>query len=160
MDVIMKLLDMDLAKFVPDLTNLLDHVRTLVTVSVLVGPLILLVLGLIYLFIPPNEANHRFGFRTYFGMGSVEAWRFTQKIAGLAFGAIGAILLIAMLIVVAGFGGKDHFEMVNTTVKSLIWQAGLALFARIFVSVLVTALYDRNGNLRKDKRRVRPAKEK
>ena len=160
MDVIMKLLDMDLAKFVPDLTNLLDNVRTLVTVSVLVGPLILLILGLIYLFIPPKEANHRFGFRTYFGMGSVEAWRFTQKIAGLAFGVIGLILLIAMLFVVAGFGGKDHFEMVNVTVKSLLWQAGLVLLARIFVSVLVMVLYDRNGNLRKDKRRTYPARVK
>ena len=154
MDIIMKLLDIDFAKFVPDLTGLLENVRSLVTFAVLIGPVVLLILGLIYFFIPPNEANHRFGFRTYFGMGSVEAWRFTQKIAGMVFGVLGIVLLVVMLIVIAGFGGKDHFQMVNTTVTCLIWQAALALVARIFVSVLAAVVFDRNGYPRNKKRRT------
>ncbi len=117
----------------------------------LFGPFLLLVRGLIYCFIPPKEANYRFGFRTYFGMGSVEAWRFTQRIAGIAFGSLGLILLIVMLVVIGGFDARDHFEMVNTAMSALLWQAGLALLARFVTAVLAAVFFDRKGNRRRNK---------
>ena len=149
MDFINKIFELDLGKLVPDMGLVLEKSRMLVTVSVLVGPILLLVLGLIYFFIPPKEANHRFGFRTYFGMGSVEAWQFTQKIGGLAFGGLGLILLIVMLFVIGSFNGKDHFEMVNTAMVAMIWQAVLALLARLATAVLAAVFFDRDGNRRK-----------
>ena len=149
MEFINKIFELDLGKLVPDMGLVLDYARLLVTVSVLIGPILLLVLGLIYFFLPPKEANHRFGFRTYFGMGSVEAWKFTQKIGGLAFGGLGLILLIIMLFVIGGFNGKDHFEMVNTAMVAMLWQAGLALLARLATAVLAAVFFDRNGNRRR-----------
>ena len=149
MDFINKIFDLDLSVLVPEMGQVLDKARLLVTVSVLIGPILLLVLGLIYCFIPPKEANHKFGFRTYFGMGSVEAWRFTQRIAGITFGGLGLLLLIVMLVVIGGFDAKDHFEMVNTAMAALLWQAGLALLARLITVVLVTAFFDRKGNRRR-----------
>jgi len=149
MEFINKIFELDLGKLVPDMGLVLDYARLLVTVSVLVGPILLLVLGLIYFFLPPKEANHRFGFRTYFGMGSVEAWQFTQKIGGLAFGGLGLILLIVMLFVIGSFNGKDHFEMVNTAMVAMIWQAVLALLARLVTAVLAAVFFDRNGNRRR-----------
>lgn len=152
MDFINKIFELDLGKLVPDMGLVLDYARLLVTVSVLIGPILLLVLGLIYFFIPPKEANHKFGFRTYFGMGSVEAWQFTQKVGGLAFGGLGLILLIIMLFVIGGFNGKDHFEMVNAAMIAMLWQAGLALLVRLATAVLAAVLFDRHGNRRKGKK--------
>lgn len=149
MDFINKIFELDLSVLVPEMGQVLDKVRLLITVSVLIGPILLLVLGLSYYFLPPKEANHRFGFRTYFGMGSVEAWHFTQRIAGIAFGGLGLILLIVMLFVIGSFNAKDHFEMVSTAISALLWQAGLALLARLATAVLVAGFFDRKGNRRR-----------
>lgn len=149
MDFINKIFDFDLAAMVPDMAYVLEQVRFAVTVAVLLGPAFLLLLGLIYYFIPPKEANHKLGFRTYFGMGSVEAWQFTQKVAGIAYGGLGLILLIVMLIVISGFDAKDHFEMVNTAMVCMLWQGALALAARLTTVVLATILFDKHGNRRK-----------
>ena len=151
MDIINKIFELDLGKLVPEMGQVLDKARLSVTWAVMIGPILMLVLGLIYAYIPPKEANRKFGFRTYFGMGSVKAWRFTQKVAGLAFAALGLIFIIVMLIVISRFGKMDHFTMVTTAMVCLIWQLSLALIVRIGVSVLAAVKYDRNGNERKAK---------
>lgn len=149
MEIISKIFEFDFAVLVPDLTPLLERIPDIVRYAVLAGPALLLAIGLVYLLIPPKEANRRMGFRTYFGMGSVEAWRYTQKLAGLAFGVLGLVLLIVMLIVSAGFAGKDQQQMMELAAKCLIWQAALALVARLAVGVLAAVFFDRNGNRRR-----------
>ena len=149
MDFINKIFEFDLATMVPDMAQVLDKVRLAVTAAVLLGPAFLLILGLIYFFIPPKEANHRLGFRTYFGMGSVEAWQFTQKAAGIAFGSLGLILLIVTLVIISGFDTLDHFQMTSKAMSCMLWQAGLALLLRLAVVVLVTVRYNKNGDRRK-----------
>ena len=155
MDFITNLFDLDLSQLVPEMSQVLDKARLAVTVSVLAGPILLLVLGLIYFFIPPKEANHRFGFRTYFGMGSVEAWRFTQWIAGILYGLLGLVFLIIMLVVIGKFDAMDHFEMVMTAMKYLLWQVGFALLMRILVGLLAMIFFDGYGNRRWEKRAKR-----
>ena len=149
MDFIAKLFDIDFSVFVPKLPVFLGLVRTLLVLAVLAGPAALTTLGALYLFRPVPEANYRFGFRTYFGMGSVEAWRFSQRIAGLIFGALGALLTIIMLIVVFCFIGKDLLQVARTAVICLLWQVGLTLIARITISVIAGVYFDKNGNRRR-----------
>lgn len=149
MELITKIFDFDFATLVPELSGLLRDIRTALTLALLVGPIILLVLGAIYLLRPPAEANYRFGFRTYFGMGSVEAWRFSQKIAGMAFGGLGVVLLIVMIVVAVGLGKKDLYDAANTAIVCLLWQAGLALLARLVPSILAAVYFDGDGNRRR-----------
>lgn len=149
MEFITQIFDFDFAALVPDIGAMLTSIRTWLTLAVLAGPVILLALGLLYLFAAPPEANYRFGFRTYFGMGSVEAWQFSQKIAGMAFGGLGLVLLIVMIVVVVGFGGKDAFQMAQTAITCLLWQAGLALLARLTVTVLAAVFFTADGGRRK-----------
>ena len=151
MEFINKIFNFELATMVPDMALVLDKVRLAVTVAVLLGPAFLLILGLIYFFIPPKEANHRLGFRTYFGMGSVEAWQFTQKFAGIAFGGLGLILLVIMLVTISGFDGLDHFQMVSKAITCMLWQAALALTARLTTVIIVTIRYNKHGDRRKQK---------
>ena len=90
MDAIMDLLaGFDPAALLPDISTTLGVLVLIARIAILALPVILLVLGLIYFFRPPKEANHRFGYRTYFGMGSVRAWKFTQRVAGLVWGTLG-----------------------------------------------------------------------
>ena len=58
-------------------------------VGIAIGPVVMLALGLAYLFLAPKEANYYFGYRTYFGMGSVHSWRFTQRLSGIVLSLLG-----------------------------------------------------------------------
>ena len=139
----------DLAKAVPEMDALLSKVQTATTVALLIGPVLMLLLGLWYYFLPPKEANHRAGFRTWFGMGSVQAWRFTQRLAGVVWGGLGLVLTIVMGILCLGFGGKELADIVNTAFIALIWQAALALVAYLTICIWVTARYDSKGKKRR-----------
>ncbi len=149
MDFITKIFDLDFAALMPELPAFMGLTRTLLALGVLAGPVALLVLGALYLWKPAPEANYRYGFRTYFGMGSIEAWRFSQKIAGLTFGALGAVLLVVMLIVVLCFGGKDLLQVARASMISLFWQLGLILLARLVPAVLCGVFFDKNGDRRR-----------
>ena len=153
MDFITKIFELDFSTLVPDMGMLLDKAQDVVTVSVLVGPLVLILLGLLYMFRSPKEANHSFGYRTYFGMGSVHAWRFTQRIAGVILGGLGLILTVIMLIVSGSFGKLEVMDMVWKAVSCLIWEAVLALLANITIAAAAAYTFDRNGEFRKKKKK-------
>lgn len=139
----------DLAKLVPELDTLLGKVQTVTTVALLIGPILMLAFGLWFFFLPPKEANHQAGFRTWFGMGSVAAWRFTQRLAGIVWGGLGLILTVVMVIISMTFGSKDIMGIVNTAFVALIWQVGLALISYLAICIIVTICFDSKGNLRR-----------
>ena len=144
----------DFTKLVPDLDTMLGKLQMAATVAILIGPLVLLVLGLIYLLIPPKEANHHAGFRTYFGMGSVEAWQFTQRLAGIVLGALGLVLTVVMLVIYNDLlKSTDILQVALTAGKSLIWQIGLVALAYFGISVTAFIMFDRKGNYRFGKKR-------
>ena len=150
MSKITELLDgLDIAKLVPDLEGLLNKVPAIAALAVMIGPVLLLALGLLYLFAPPKEANHKAGFRTYFGMGSVQAWRFTQRIAGIALGGLGLLLTVVMGIICLGFGRLEPIPMLERAMTCLLWETVLAGVAYLTVVILVTVLFDKNGNRRR-----------
>lgn len=149
MDFITKLFDMDLSALVPEISVFLGATRAILVLALLAGPILLLALGAMYLLRPAPEANFKYGFRTYYGMGSIEAWQFSQKIAGLAYGALGALLLLAMFIVVLTFGKKDLLQIAGTAIVCLLCQAVLVLIARSVVAILCRTYFDKDGNRRR-----------
>lgn len=140
----------DLAKLVPQMDTLLGRLQAIASWALMIGPIVMLFLGLWYFFLPPKEANHKAGFRTWFGMGSVEAWRFTQRLAGLVWGGLGIVLLVVALIVSATFGKKDLMQIATSAFVCLVWQAGLAVIGGFAVSFIVFLRYDSLGYKRKD----------
>ena len=143
----------DPAALLPDLSGLFGSLETVCRVAVLIGPLVLLALGLAYLFLSPKEANYYFGYRTYFGMGSVHAWRFTQRLAGATLGGLGLILSIVMLIISSGFGDLEVIDMAWKAVSCLVWEAVLALLANVVIGVAAYLRFDRKGEYRKAKKK-------
>ena len=53
--------DFDLGNFIPELDSVIGWVEFAAQVAVMLGPLLLLIFGAVYFFIPPKEANHHLG---------------------------------------------------------------------------------------------------
>ena len=149
MEKITEILDkLDLAKFVPELDKLMELVLKVAKLSVRVGPVCILLLGIIYLFLHPNEANHKAGYRTFFGMGSVHAWRFTQRVSGFIMLISGIILNSAAKKAAEEFTVKEPnamFDEVLALVKvQIIWV--LVIF--VFMLLLTALLFNSKGKCR------------
>lgn len=140
--------DFEVESLLPELDTVIGRIELATRLAVLIGPLLILVLGLIYYFAPPKEANHRFGYRFYWGMGSMEAWQFTQRLAGVVWAGLGLILTLIMLLICAGYRGMDAMEMANSAVACVLWELGLIGLACIGINVVVALRYDKQGNVR------------
>ena len=66
--------EFDPASLLPDLDAIMSTVAVIARIAIVIGPVLLLLMGLVYLFATPKEANYHIGFRCYYGMGSVQAW--------------------------------------------------------------------------------------
>ena len=145
--------EFELSNFIPAVDSILGWIEMLVRIFVMAAPICILVFGLCFLFLPPKEANHRAGYRTYFGMGSVEAWRFTQFIAGLVWTAIGLILTIVMLLVINGYRNMDMMEAVNSAIVCVLWEIGCIVVGCLGINITALVIFDRKGHRRCKKRR-------
>lgn len=139
----------DPAALLPELSDVFGSLSTVCRFAVMIGPIVLLVLGLAYLFLSPKEANYYFGYRCYYGMGSVQAWRFTQRLAGVVFGGLGLILTIIMLLISGGFAKMEVTDMVWRAADCLIWQAILVVLATVGINLTAAMRFDRKGEYRK-----------
>ena len=135
----------DPASLLPDLSSMPGIVATLTRLAVLVGPIVLLVMGILYFFLSPKEANYHFGYRCYFGMGSEEAWQFTQRLAGIVWSALGLVLTLAMLIISGSYGGKDISEIISSGLTCLIWEISLTAVSCLAINITAMIRYDRKG---------------
>lgn len=138
----------DPAALLPDLTTLVGKVELVARLAVLVGPIVLLILGLLYCFAAPKEANYHFGYRCFFGMGSVDAWRFTQRLAGMVWGGLGLVLTVVMLFVSLGFRGLEIMDIVNRAATGLVWEVALVGIATLAVNIVVMTQFDAKGEHR------------
>ena len=150
MEKITELLDKlkDLEKLIPKMDKIVELAQWLISISVRIGPLCLLFLGIIYLLIPPKEANRNFGYRTYFGMGSVEAWLFTQRSAGAIMTVSGLILHFIAKGASKKFAGMATMEMAEKAFEIIRVQIIWILVIYVFMFLLTAVLFNRKGDYR------------
>ena len=146
----------DPAALLPEIGSVVGKVQLVCSIAILAAPVIMLLMGLAYLLFAPKEANYYFGYRTAFGMGSVSAWRHTQKVAGLVFGGLGLVLTILMLMILITFSGREAMDMVWLAVKCLVWEGVLGLAAIFSINSLAMYTYDYNGNRRRKSKKRNP----
>ena len=152
-DSIKELMDgFDPASLLPELDSVFGKIELVCRIAVMVGPVLLIALGITYLLLSPKEANHHLGYRCYFGMGSVQAWRFTQKFSGVVLGGLGLILTAIMVFMMMSFRGMEVEAMLWRAVKCLIWEAALALLANLAIQAAAFFLFDANGDYRSKRR--------
>ena len=141
----------DPAMLLPDLSQIGDTVASVARLAVMAGPLVLLAMGLAYLFLAPKEANYRFGYRCFFGMGSVEAWRFTQRFAGIVWSILGLALSLVMFPKTGDFIDQDISQMLWLAIKYLIWETGIVAASCLVINTVVMARFTYSGEYRKDR---------
>ena len=152
-DSIKALLDgMDPAALLPDLSKVFDSLVPICRFAVMAGPLVLLLLGLSYLFLTPKEANYYLGYRCYFGMGSEYAWRFTQRLAGWLFTAAGAVLTVVMFAISVRFPYMALTDMVWKAASCLLMQLAASVLLILTVNISAAIHFDRKGKHRRKRR--------
>ena len=143
----------DPASLLPDLSAIFGSLSSVCRFAVMIGPILVLILGLSYLFFAPKEANYYLGYRCYYGMGSVYAWRYTQRLAGLLFTGAGAVLTLVMFIMTAPFSAMQVTDMVWKAFSCLLLQAGSVLAITLFINLSAAFRFNRKGEHRRKKRR-------
>ena len=153
-DSIKGLLDgFDPATLLPDLSKVFDSLAPLCRIAVMIGPLVLLALGLSYLFLTPKEANYYLGYRCYFGMGSEYAWRFTQRLAGFLFTGVGLVLSVVMFAISISFSYMQLPDMVWKAASCLVVELVAAVLLILIVNISAMYHFDRKGKHRRKRRR-------
>ena len=137
-----------LEKYIPKLDTLMGWIQWLVSLAVRLGPICILVLGIIYFLIPPKEANRKAGYRTYFGMGSVIAWNVTQRLAGILMIPTGLVLTIIAYVKVGKFPDYDLMTMADVAFQAVKGQTICALIIYVLMFLLTAVLFNRNGDCR------------
>ena len=141
----------DPASLLPELDSVLDTVLYAVRIATLVGPVVLLLLGLGYLIFAPKEANYYFGYRCTFGMGSVEAWRFTQRLAGLIWGVLGLGMSFVMVSLTGGMQEMALNDALWAAVKYVLWEVGIVVASTVVINTIVMIRFTYSGDYRKDR---------
>lgn len=137
--------ELNLGALLPDLSTVIGWIELIARIAVMAGPILMLGFGLIYLLIPPKEANYGLGYRFWWGMSSLEAWKFTQRIAGMVWSALGAVLTIVMAIVCSGFRKMETMDMVWRAGICLIWELVIIVVACLAINVVVMIKFDKDG---------------
>ena len=143
------------ASLLPELDMVLGCLEPVCRVAVLAGPVLMLLFGLLYIFAAPKEANYHLGYRCYYGMGSVEAWRYTQRLAGIVLAALGLVLSVAMLLISGSFSKMEIMALLWRTIYCLAAQAILLAVSCMTINTVVALRFDGKGLERKHKKRKR-----
>lgn len=152
MDAIMNLLkEFDPAALLPDISSIVGIMQVFARILILIIPLLLGGLGAAYYFKPIKEANHIFGYRTYFGMGSVEAWKYTQRLAGFGYMVLGGALTLAMIIVNLCLIGAETLTLLTTAAICLVVELVLIGLGVLALNIFLAIRYDRDGYLREER---------
>ena len=146
MDKIISFFDKSsLDKILPKLDSVIDVMQKMMQWAIKLGPICILVLGLIYLLIPPKEANRHFGFRTYFGMGSIPAWLFTQRVSGTLMSVVGLCLYLTANKAAKAFVSMDFMEITEKALAIMKVQIISALVIYVFMFLLTAVMFNRKG---------------
>ena len=152
-DSIKSLLDgFDPATLLPDLSKVFDSLVPICRFAVLVGPVVILLLGLSYLLLSPKEANHYLGYRCYFGMGSEYAWRFTQRLAGWLFTVAGLVMTVVMFAISVSFPYMQLTDMVWKAASCLVVELAVSALLVLTVNLSAAFHFDRKGKHRRKRR--------
>ena len=135
----------DLAAFLPDLSSILGWVETVLRLCVMLGPLLLLGFGLLYLAAPPKEANYSLGYRFWWSMSSLDAWQFTHRLVGCVWTPMGLVLSVVMAVICNAFRSMEAMVMVETAAKCIGWELLLILGSCLIINLVVVIVFDRRG---------------
>ena len=149
MEIINTLLgDLDPSVLVPELDTLTGWLQLILSLAANVGPIAMLIMGIIYVVAPPKEATHKAGFRTYFGMGSIQAWRFSQLPCGGAIALMGLVLTIIAKINSEAYALMPIAEGALATIELVKGQIISIAVLYVVMFIAMAVIFDSKGKCR------------
>ena len=142
--------EMNLGALLPNIGTVVGLIEFALWLAILAGPLMLLGFGLLFRYRPPAEANFGLGYRFWWGMASLEAWRYTQRLAGIIWTILGVVLTPVMLVVCIILQCCGTMTLAMGAAVCLIIELVLVAAACITINVLVMKKYDKDGYLREE----------
>ncbi len=150
MDAIMNLLgNFDPAALLPNISFVVGLITFLSRLAILAIPALLLAFGYFYYFKPVRKISRTAGYRTYFGMGSQEAWDFIQHLAGFVFLILGGVMTLAALVISIILFWKNTIDLLTISAVCLAIEAIATALAVLTLNILMAVRYDRDGRKRK-----------
>lgn len=140
--------DFDIAALLPDIMGMMNGIVLIARIALFAVPLLLLGLGMYYFLVAPKEANYTAGYRCFWGMGSEEAWRFTQKLAGVLWILAGLAMTLGVVLLNYRFAAMELTDVLWKIIFCLVFQGAIVLILRLLVYVIVMFRFDRKGNRR------------
>ena len=137
-----------LEELLPELAPLLEKSALITRLLLLIGPFVILGMGLYYFLNAPKEANFQSGYRCYWGMGSVQAWRFTQRLAGGLWTLLGLGFAVWFALKGPELAAMELMDRMTRTAVYILCQAVSLLLLRWIINFLVFLRYDAKGNRR------------
>ena len=137
--------EMNLGALLPSMDTVVGLIEFALWLLVLAGPLMLLGFGLLFRYRPPAEANFGVGYRFWWGMASLEAWRYTQRLAGIIWTFLGAGLTGIMLIVCIILQLCGTMVLAIGAAICVGIELVLVAAACITINVLVMKKFDKDG---------------
>jgi len=138
--------DFDFALLLPELDTFLGQLRFYLGLFLTLGPLCMLIFGLIYYFKPTDSPASKWGFRSYWTSGSDKSWQFAQKIAGMVFMILGGALFLVGLILSLCFAGMSPVAMATATLITVCIELALVVAGYVFINRHVLKYFDKDGN--------------
>ena len=146
MDKLLEILgSFDIAKILPEVNATVGFIVLLARIVTFFVPLLILGLGLAYFLKPAPEANHTFGYRTYFGMGSIEAWQFSQRIGGLVYIILGGVMTLGALITFIVLLKSSIPTILTGCAVALVIELILVALTTFTLNIIISIRYDRDG---------------
>ena len=141
--------DFDLMSILPDLADVMDWIVKGVNIALIIGPVILAILGLWYLLLPTREANHFVGYRFFWGMGSVKSWKFTQRLAGAVWLALGIQLAMEVNDSRVQLEAMETIDLMYRAIEVIIHQVYYLIVSCLIINAVVFVIFNFKGNVRR-----------
>ena len=129
--------DFDIASFLPELESFLGGLRFWCGLAALVGPVLLLIFGLMLLTKPDASINPFLGFQICKEDASDATRKRAQHLAGLYWAGSGAVLAVITLLVLLFTIGADALGMLTATTICLIVQLITLIVIRFLLKAAV-----------------------
>ena len=136
----------DFAKLLPEIGALLSSLRFWMGLLMLLGPVLVLIFGLCYYFRPVAQPSDKLGFRVRCAMGSTEAWRYAQKLAGTVWMYLGAGMTVVSLVVLLIMLAAQPLTLAMGAVICVAVQALLMTASYFFLLFKISSKYDKFGD--------------
>lgn len=115
-------------------------------------PLIMVIIGLLFKFKPPQKINSVYGYRTAMSMKNQETWRFSHHHSGNVFSILGIVSLIVSVLFLLQLKGLSQDAIGNGATVLIVCQL-IVIVAAIFPTErALRKTFDAEGNRKKEEK--------